>query len=182
MSQFPVRVSAAEFRAIRARAAEKKAKRTAKGLALGLRKPRKRRKPLARSAAFKRLKELCREFVMLRAKFRTGGVCEVAMECAGMGPLEVAYHITPQAMGNALKYDPRNLLGSCNRCNGSEFFARKRGSNLYRDRHAAILGDVFTQLEAEAGRKSISTAEANGMADKFKLRIENGEWRMLGAS
>lgn len=138
---------------------------------------RKRRKPSARKSAFLRLKELCRTFVMLRAKHRTGGFCEVAMQCAGRGPIEVPYHVTPQAMGNALKYDERNLLGSCSSCNGSEYFARKRGASIYRERHAAILGPVFAELEATAGRKQISTAEAVEMADKFKARIEAGEWR-----
>lgn len=179
-------LSRAEFIAIRKMAAAKTALKAAKravrvqenALLSGV-KPakKKRRKPSARKTAFKRLKDLCKEFVMLRAKRRTGGFCEIAMACQGRGPLEVAYHVTPQAMGNALKYDDRNLLGACNSCNGSEYFARKRGSSIYRERHAVILGPVFAELEAAAGRRSISTAEAREMADNFQTRIEKGEWR-----
>ena len=139
-------------------------------------KPKK--KVPARKAAFKRLKDLCRDFVLLRAKHRTGGFCEVAVQCQGRGPIEVPYHVTPQALGNALKYDDRNMLGSCRSCNGSEYFARKRGSNIYRDRHAAILGPEFPVLEAQAGRKKISTVEAIEMGDSFKARIEAGQWRV----
>ncbi len=195
MSAYPF-VSRAEFKAIRAMAAKKKARRAVKqadnaSLALAANgdapprpaeapkrpKPRKRRKPSARKAAFKRLKDLCRDFVMLRAKHRTGGFCEVAMKCQGRGPIEVAYHVTPQAMGNNLKYDVRNLLGSCDSCNGSEYFARKRGSSIYRDRHAEILGPVFAELEAAAGRRQINVVEAREMGDVLKAKIEAGEWR-----
>lgn len=190
MTPYPMRVTRSEFSFLRAKAKAKKerraekrvenaalAPRQASAVALG-RVKRSNRRPNARKSAFKRLKSLCSEFVKLRAKHRTGGFCEVAMKCQGRGPIEVAYHVTPQKLGNALKFDARNLLGACSLCNGSEFFARMRGATLYRERHAAILGaELFAELERTAGRKQISTVEANEMADAYKAAIEAGEFR-----
>ena len=97
-------------------------------LRTGVRKRKSGRKRVpARKRAFARLKELRDTFVKLRAKYRTGGHCEVGMVCKGRGAIEVVYHVFPAAMGNAIKHDARNLLGSCNSCNGGEYFARKRG-------------------------------------------------------
>jgi hypothetical protein len=184
-----MKISGEQFKKILAKTAEKKVKRAQKVLdnaLLGIkspqdapRKPIKTNKgPSTRKRAFARLKANCINFVLLRAKHRTGGFCEVGIVCKGRGPIELWYHVTPQAMGNALKYDDRNILGSCRSCNGGEYFARKRGSNVYKMRHAEILGaEHFTWLEANQGRKQISTAEANEMADVYAARIEWGDWR-----
>lgn len=138
---------------------------------------RARSKPSARKRAFARLKALCHDFAKIRAKRRNGGRCEVAMACRGLGAIEVAYHVFPAAMGNAIKYDPRNILGACASCNGSEYFARKRGDDAYVVRHASILGEeLFKELEALQGRKKISTPEAVEMADEYHRKIAAGEW------
>lgn len=140
---------------------------------------RKRRKPSARKRAFLELKANRDEFVKLRGKYRTGGRCEVAMPCGGQGNIEVVYHVFPAAMGNAIKHDPRNLLAACSRCNGAEYFARKRGdSERFHARHRAILGEsVWTELRDLQGRKQITTAEAREMAAEYRRKIEAGEWR-----
>ena len=132
-----------------------------------------------RKAVFALLWATCRTFVLLRAKYRTGGYCEVGLACGGAGPIEVAYHVFAAKLGNDIKYDERNLLGACDRCNGSEYFARKRDDHRKFDkRHKEILGEaLYNALEGLAGRKQIITAEAIEMTERFKMMIERGDWR-----
>lgn len=127
----------------------------------------------SRRLAFNRLISTCRRFVLLRAKKRCFGFCEVGVACRGYGNIEVWYHILPQASGNVLKYDDRNILGSCNDCNAGEYRARKNYSTIYEDRHRVILGNVaFQELKELEGRESISTVEANRRADEYESKIE----------
>lgn len=166
--------------AVLARRAEKKAKREEKGKALGLRKPKRPKAP-ARKRAFALLKNLCREFVLRRAKWRNA-VCEVGIHCGGAGPIQIPYHVFAAKLGNAIKYDERNILGACSPCNFLEYISRKRGDmaayKKFDDRHKAILGEaVYNELAALAGRKQISTVEAMEMAQRFKTKIEAGDWK-----
>lgn len=173
----------AEFDRIRRLSAERKAKRVAKGVLLGLRTPGgspRRVKSLksripARRRAFDRLKAACKAFILLRAKIRAGSCCEVGVLCGGIEPAVLAYHIFPAATGNALKYDSRNLLGACARCNGAEYFDRKRGTyERWDEVHKKILGgSVWSELKSEQGRRQISTVEANEMADVYEKRYQN---------
>ena len=177
------------------KSAERKAKREAKRLDLpwgsktqeaskgkkdiSVPKIKHKRKPKqasSRRQAFNRLGANCRKYVLLRAKTRSGH-CEVGIACGGFGPIEVWYHITPQAKGNALKYDDRNILGSCNWCNAGEYSARKSpslGSDvIWYARHRQILGSkIFEELQSLQGRRQISTVEANELADEYKKKIE----------
>jgi hypothetical protein len=182
-----VKTDLARSRARKARRVEKVAENAGIAAAIGkepliaskqgLGRPRTRRKVLPRRMAFNRLEAACKTFVLLRAKHR-GGVCEIGIVCGGNGPIEVWYHVTPQALGNALKYDARNILGSCHSCNGGEYFARKRGSPVYGSRHRTILGnEAVDWLQANAGRKQISTREALDMAIEYEKKIAAGEWR-----
>jgi 5-methylcytosine-specific restriction endonuclease McrA len=172
------RISPGEFAAIKRLAAERKAKRLEKGIALGLRKKKARRKPNSRRLAFTRLKLLCKTFTLSRTKKRTGGACEVGVLCGGLDSATLAYHVFPAATGNAIKYDPRNLLGACARCNGGEYFDRKRGTYERWDRrHKSILGEaLWNELRESAGRKQIATHEAVLMGDDIKLAIESGNF------
>lgn len=140
-----------------------------------------KRKPKAaplRRQAFNRLKASCKEFVFLRAKRRNHNRCEVGMACGGFGDIEVWYHIFPQAKGNAIKYDERNILGSCSICNAGEYYNRKYGMNdRYALRHQDILGKtLFDELKSLQGRRQISTAELNLMADRFQKMIDDKVW------
>lgn len=138
-----------------------------------------RRPPSRRKLAFKRLWNACRTFVLLRCKARNGGLCEVALLCGGRALAEVAYHIFAAANGNAIKYDVRNLVGACSRCNGAEYFARKRGNyGAFEARHRTILGDpLYNELNSLKGRKPISTVEAEEMAANVEHLIEQGAWK-----
>lgn len=139
---------------------------------------KKRRKPSARKQAFARLKASCTLFVLLRAKQRTGGLCEVKVICGGENPATLAYHIQPAATGNAVKYDVRNLVGACSSCNGGEYFDRKRGTyDRWTARHKELQGqEVYELIKALAGRKQISTVEANEMNEALRLRVERGHF------
>lgn len=139
-----------------------------------------KRKPKAaslRRQAFNRLKAICKEFVLLRAKHRNHNRCEVGIACGGVGDIEVWYHIFPQVKGNAIKYDERNILGSCNSCNAGEYDERKNGGSIYDQRHLLILGlALFIELKTLQGRRQISTIEANLMADRFEELIDRRIW------
>lgn len=143
-------------------------------------KRKRRKRPVSwRRQAFNRLQAKCKEFVLRRAHYRTGGLCEVGMACNGFGLVEVWYHIFPQVKGNALKYDSRNILGSCNYCNAGEYEDRKSNSNIYHTRHRYILGrQLFEELQALQGRRSISTSEANDWADGFEKMIKDETWKL----
>lgn len=172
------RISKEEMDAYYKKAAERKAKRTAKGIELGLRK-KKVPKVAPRRAAFNRLERNCKKFVMLRANFRKSGWCEVGLACSGFGAVEVWYHIFPQSLGNGTKYDSRAILGSCNACNEGEYNARKAGDDLYVQCHKKFLGEeLYAELYAETGRRQISTVEAISMADGYATLIKNEVWKL----
>lgn len=146
-----------------------------KELYLSVPKIAKRIKPKRTSSrrhAFNRLRDTCRRFVLLRAKSRNFGFCEVGVACRGYGSIEVWYHILPQASGNALKYDDRNILGSCNGCNAGEYRARKCGNDLYQKRHEIIIGKAALQeLKELEGRQQISTVDLDERADEYERKI-----------
>ena len=178
-----------DFMAKQRKAADRKQARADKRMLLGPKfaqnrpnsatgRTKRRPKPSARKTAFLRLKALVKLFVLLRAKKRSFGLCEVGVLCGGRAPASLPYHVFPAATGNAIKYDPRNILGACPKCNGGEYFDRKRGTyDRWNLRHLEILGpEVMTNLKAMAGRKQIPTREAVSMADALKAKIENQQW------
>jgi hypothetical protein len=158
-------------------AAGRKAKRDEKRKDLPWAKKKKRRAPSSRRQAFDRLKAACVTYVLMRAKDRSDGFCEVGIVCRGQGPAEVWYHVWPQKLGNALKYEVRAILGSCHPCNGGEYFARKRGDDSYVKRHMEVLGAAYDDLDALKGSRKIGTAEAVEMARAIEANIERRDWR-----
>ena len=166
-----------------ARASARKAKRDEKSAALGFAK-KKRRKPSARKAAFARLVAMRNLYIMARNKHRNGGYCEVGVLCGGAVPSELVYHVIPAATGNAVKHDPRNLLGACRRCNGGEYFDRKRGTYArWDDAHARVIGnDILAALKAMAGRAQIQTVAALEMAEVYRRALELREFSQVTAS
>lgn len=159
----------------RAKAAERKARRAEKAKALGHKKRGK--KISARKRAFLRLKQACKTLVARRCILRTGGYCEIGIACGGKELATVWYHGWPQKGGNGLRYDTRSHFASCSFCNFGEFGARYRGSPVYKDRHKQLLGpDLYAELDSLHGRRQISTAEANEMADKLERQISAGNY------
>lgn len=190
-----MRVSRADFASIKAKTAQKRVKRALRAadndsIALAAtgkapscpanapkaRKPKKG--PSARRRAFLRLAEICQTFVLLRCKWTNGSMCQVGVMCGGNSPATLAYHIQPAATGNGVKYDDRNLVGACTRCNGAEYFDRKRGTyERWTHRHREIQGDaVYELVKALAVRRQISTKEAMEMSQEYERRISMREW------
>lgn len=186
-----------DFDAENRKAAERKSKREEKRLTLPwgqesralakggnhvegpkIKHKRKPKRISARRQAFNRLESNCRQYILLRAQSRTLGFCEIGITCGGRGDIEVWYHIFPQASGNALKYDARNILGSCCSCNAGEYHSRKKDDYIrYESRHRYILGDlVFQELKATEGRRQIPTVEANQIADLYEKKIHQKDW------
>ncbi len=173
-----MRVNRAEFKAIRALAKQKAEKRAIKRSTLPWAARKRKKGPDPRKTAFARLKASCKLFVLLRAKHRTAGMCEVRVLCGGENYAKLAYHIIPAATGNAIKYDDRNLVGACSQCNGGEYFDRKRGTyERWEVRHKELLGEVHTELKAAAGREQIPTHKAMSMAAEYERKIASGEFK-----
>lgn len=167
-----------EIDSIYKKAADRKAKRLAKGTELGLRK-KKVKKTSTRNRAFNRLEEKCKQFVMLRANFRNSGFCEVGLSCGGEGNAEVWYHIFPQALGNGTRYDHRAIVASCHACNAGEYNARKASRDTYVEWHKKLLGEEeYAYLKSLTGRRPISTAEAEIMGDAYKDLIKREAWKL----
>lgn len=193
-----MKVSRETFRAIKAKAAARKARRGARrveNMALegvqnaqnGPRRPlkvkngqprTKRRKVPARKRAFQRLKAACKGFVFARNADLGAGMCEIALACGGAERADTWYHGWPQKGGNGLKYDPRSHFASCGRCNMGEYGARYRGTPEYVNRHRQLLGpEMFKTLEALHGRRQIVTAEAVRLAEEIEAATKSMAWR-----
>lgn len=146
-----------------------------------VKKKRKPKRISARRQALNRLRDNCRDYVLLRAKRRLGH-CEVGLACGGFGQIEVWYHIFPQSTGNRLKYDERNILGSCHWCNAQEWHVRQGIDSRFtykdfEDRHRKILGSqTYEELKATQGRRQIPTHEANLCADLYQTMIKSQIW------
>lgn len=190
-AEVPTNRQKRDFRAIRTRAAEKKAKRVAKvqasaelsaaldsgagralAKAVGLRLRKVKKKMPARKAAFLRLKRLCKAFVMARAQAQRDGFCEIAMSCRGANVANTWYHLWPQKGGNGLKYDVRAHAASCSECNMGEYGARMRGAETYINRHKEMLGmPLWQELNALHGRRQIGTVEAREMGNALEAML-----------
>lgn len=133
---------------------------------------KKKNKKSARRAAFDRLETLCRTFVLMRAKRRNRGFCEIGLACGGNDPANTWYHGWPQKGGNGLKYDVRSHFASCSRCNMGEYGERMRGGDRYINRHKEILGaELWAGLNALHGRRPISIVESREMIAELERKI-----------
>lgn len=113
-------------------------------------------------------------FVRTRDKRHFGGRCRIGEACHGLGTVEVAYHIVPQQRGDATRYDEDNVVGACRRCNRGEQLNRSK----YREVHVRVFGrELVGQLEDKARRVvKLSTAELAELADKYRKKLEEGDY------
>jgi hypothetical protein len=113
------------FEQVRAKSAERKAKRKAKGLELGLRtkagKVKKKKSP-----SLSKLKKILWDAMSLLVRSWSA----VCLACGA--PTQCAAHIVPSNDGAATRYFLPNLYPACFSCNESE--RRFRGSWVYRHR------------------------------------------------
>ncbi len=147
-----IRVSPAEMARIRAKVAERKAKKEEKrkDLPWGKRQaaaepevPRNRRKKTERQVMRDRLDAIWSEAVRLRDRKLYGPLCRICHK----DPATVGYHIVPKKRGDAIRWLLENGIGGCAPCNGGE----RWNPGLYRDKHISLLGkDLVERLEAKA--------------------------------
>lgn len=174
-----MKVSLTEFKAIKAKAEARKAKRTERAKELWPKCGKKKKYVPLRKRVFTALKAICKLYVLFRCKKRNGGLCEVGIVCGGKAIADTWYHGWPQKGGNGLRYDVRSHFASCGDCNMGEFGARYRGSITYENRHRELLGDtLFLKLQALHGRRQIKTHEAVSMYENLKAMIENGDFSL----
>lgn len=162
-----MRVSKSDFDSIRAKAAERKAKRQEKAQDLWPKqKPQKISRP-SRSDLEKACWDACSEYIRLRDKIANKGLCWYC----GIRPIECAMHRIKRAK-RATRFDERNLHGGCHKCNFEDgpgyqwqkfdaIFIRKLGHEL------------FLELEQKSrGICQHSTTDLMQMAEMFKLKTQ----------
>lgn len=158
-----------DWKAKLAKSRARKAKRTAKRRLLFSGKPR----ALTTSELKQKLWSVVSFFIRTRDKVLFG-LCRIGEACGGQGPIEVAYHVMPSNDGAMLRYDPRNLVGACRRCNEGERHHRIR----YLGVHERVLGKEFVErLRELSGQvKKYSKADYVALRERFALALERGEW------
>lgn len=105
-----MRVSAAEFERSRKIFNERKTKRQAKAKEIWAKKP----KSWNAAAIKKELDAICSIVVRRRDSKKTGGLC--VFNCGR--PIQCAFHFIRKSRSLKLRYDLRNIVGSCMACNG----------------------------------------------------------------
>ncbi len=157
----PVRVTLAQFKALKAKAAKRAGKRHAKrrviAAARGIRSTIK-------TGNLK--KQLVRMLGLLDRKLR-GPFCRIHGEpCLGT----IAYHLVPQQRGDATRLLPENVVWACQGANYGEF----RNRSLYRQKHVDLFGaELIERLEEIAGEfKKYSRAELFELREKLKAQLE----------
>ncbi len=125
-----------EFLAKRAVAAVKKAKRKAKAAILWVGE-------LTSRTDLK--KKIVRALGLLDRKLR-GNSCRIhGAPCVGT----LAYHLIPQASGDAYRFIPENVVWACRRANRGEQINRA----IFAEKHRVIFGDAYIQaIHDEAKR------------------------------
>ena len=157
-----------------ARAAGRKAKRTAKGLDLGLRKPRKAAKSIARLSGRKSIKDAIVRLLGLLDMKRNGKWCRYASYCPAfrrLGPHagDTACHVVPQMRGDSSRFFPANVIWGCRAANYGEVMNR----SLYRDIHVQLFGREYVERIEELARKTrkYTTAELVDLRNDLRKQI-----------
>lgn len=152
-----MRLSKSEFASIKAKTAQKRAKRALRvaenaGMALAAtgkaprcpaKAPKARKPKTSRKRLVDKLDALFSIFVRLRGKKRTGGVCEL---CAKR-PIEVCFHWVSRG-DYATRWDQDNAVASCRGCNFEETFRKRK----YRDMHVMMVGEDAREAIEEKSR------------------------------
>lgn len=99
------RVSLSEFKAIKAKALERKAKRRAKAKQLKTFKP-------TRKGLVKKLDEVFSEWIRIKTRRQFGPMCPFC----GKKPIEQCFHFITRAK-HIVRWDEDNAIGSCRGCN-----------------------------------------------------------------
>jgi hypothetical protein len=136
----------------------------------------------SRTVIKKQLDHLVSLIVRQRDVKRFSGYCLICTVKRQLGfqsamrPIQVGYHILPRG-DSAVRWDLRNVIGTCAPCNQGELMSRANSSlkARYRALHAMLIGDaVMLELEALAETTvQYSTAELIDLRDKMKETLED---------
>ena len=134
-----------------------------------LSKQRRRRLPSPWKTWRDRLDAVFALFIKLRDRKAHFGLCALC----GVRPIQVAYHILQRGF-LAIRWDPRNAVGACSRCNWAELRQRQQHPERLRDRHIKVFG-LATIEYLEAKRHEIfkpSVDDLKALVDKFRVEIK----------
>lgn len=120
--------------------------------------------------------------VRRRDRLVHAGLCLVCVAKQALGlldrapePIELCYHVLPRG-DKMTRWDLRNMIGACRRCNDGERWSRTKASlrARYRAIHAYILGEaVLQELEKLSTETAhYSTADLITMRDERKAQLE----------
>lgn len=183
LNPWAIRLSQAEFNAIKRKIADRKAKRLEKGLALGLRKPvaaskdapgraiwPRKSKRTPRQNLRDRLDHLWSVLIRRRDNKLYAGICVICRR----RPISVAYHIVPRG-DDATRWDTENGCGACYPCNRGEQMNRHR----YRRKHIAIFGlEKIERLDAKSATTArFSMADLEEIEANIKRLIQTGAYK-----
>lgn len=121
--------------------------------------------------------------VRRRDRIVHAGLCLICIAKQQLGlldrapePIELCYHIQPRG-DRKTRWDLRNMVGACSRCNDGERWSRAKASlrARYRAIHAHIVGEAvlidLEKLSTETAK--YSTADLIEMRDQRKAQLEN---------
>jgi len=137
-----------------AAAAVRKEKRTAKGIALGLRGKKSKRKPRRKKSLFVRLRDqLDKEAQAYAVKRDESQGCRIRKAAQCTGRSEVGYHLLPRGKWK-VRWDLDfmgigNIVGACAPCNAGERWHRLD----YGERHRELFGDEFYEALWERSKE-----------------------------
>lgn len=143
--------------------------------------------PKSKTLLFKQLDHLCKLIVFRRDMKRFSGYCLVCVIKRELGltkepprPITTPYHVLPRG-DKAVRWDIRNVIGSCGGCNYGELKSRATSAGKARMRviHSLIVSEtVLLDLEALAKTTvHFSTADLIALRDKLKAQLESpGIW------
>ena len=145
--------------------------------------------PLNYKGAMAKLDHLTSLYVRRRDRGIHAGLCLVCVAKQRLGlldrapePIEVAYHILPRAE-QPTRWDLRNIIGACKRCNQGELWSRARASlrDRYKEIHTEIVGfTVYEELEnLSRTMADFSVADLLAKCDELKKLMENGNENRL---
>ncbi len=138
----------AEAVAKQAAAAVRKEKRTAKGIAIGLRGKKAKRKKLPSITKLrKQVWTALSLYIRERDKSLHGGLCLICRT----RPIKLAYHLIPANEGAAMKFDPDDCVGACTLCNFYEQNNRAR----YALKHIELFGIEKMRALEEKSRTTV---------------------------
>ena len=133
--------------------------------------------------AMAKLDNLVSLYVRRRDRGLHAGYCRVCVTKQRLGlldrapePITLAYHVLPRA-DQTTRWDLRNVVGACKRCNDGERWSRTRASlrDRYKLIHQEMIGyDVYEELEQLSNQTAdFSVADLLAKCDEIKKLMED---------